>query len=220
MRSRTWKRVLLFIFTAVINRALLCAGSSVLWQIGVFDDSSHEFNLGIDPETGRPTAHPIDYTDPAENPVFVVGKSNPADWYAYQPGTSNGKAGFRAHPFTIQFDLLEKPEGLFTLELSVLHYSPRLPRLEVNVNGHRGLFYQHPILNYSRGDVANLFIPHYSKAMITCDLPTSFLQRGNNKLVFGRTPSAFSSISPRSPRGSLPLSYLCWIIALACPASR
>jgi hypothetical protein len=166
-----------------MNPALLCAGSSVLWQIGVFDDSAHEFNLGIDPESGRPTAHPIDYTDPADNPVFVVGKSDPMDWYAYQPATSNGKAGFRAHPFTIQFDLPEKPKGLFTLKLSLLDYTPRLPRLEVNVNGHRGLFYQHPILNYSGGDTANLFIPHYSKATITCDLPTDFLQRGTNKLV-------------------------------------
>ena len=168
----------------MINPTLLCAGSSVVWQIGVFDDSSHEFNLGMDPESGKPTAHPIDYTDPTNNPVFVVGKSDPAlDWYAYQPGTSNGKAGFRAHPFTIQFDLPEKPKGLFTLKISLLHYSPRLPRLEVNVNGHDGLFYQHPILNYSQGDIANLFLPQYSKATITCDLPTGFLRLGANKLV-------------------------------------
>ena len=183
MRSRTSKGLLLFIFTSLMNSALLWAGSSVLWQIGVFDDSSHEFNLGIDPETGRPTAHPIDYTNPADNPVFVIGRSSSLNWYAYQPATSNGKAGFRAHPFTVLFDLPEKPKGLFTLKLSLLDYSPRLPRLEVNVNGHRGLFYQHPILNYSGGDVAELFIPHYSKATITCDLPTDFLQRGTNRLV-------------------------------------
>jgi len=154
MRNLTWMGLLALLLAGILNPVLLPAASSVVWQIGVFDDSSHEFNLGIDPESGKPTAHPIDYTDPNNNPVFVIGKSNPAwDWYAYQPGTSNGRAGFRAHPFTIQFDLPEKPKGLFTLNLSPLDYSPRLPRLEVNLNGHRGLFYQHPVLNYGRGDI-------------------------------------------------------------------
>ena len=71
------------------------AGSQKLWQVGTFDESSQEFKAGG-----------IDYSNPAQDPVFTVGKSDPAtDWYAYQPGSANGKAGFRPHPFTVKFDL-------------------------------------------------------------------------------------------------------------------
>lgn len=184
MRSQVLRGILILLFLAVTNLLPTWAAAKILWQIGVFDDSSHEFRLANDPESGNPTANRVDYTNPADDPVFVVGKSNPAsDWYAYQPGSSNGKAGFRAHPFTIQFELPEKPSGLYTLKLSLLDYSPRLPRLQVTVNGHSGLFYQHPVLNYSAGDIANLFLPQYSKANIVCEIPTADLQRGTNSIV-------------------------------------
>jgi Polysaccharide lyase family 4, domain III len=86
------------------------ADSSIVWQIGKFDDSSYEFHQGI----------------PASDPVFVVGKSDLAkDWYRGQSGTSNGAAGFRAHPFTLKFDLPQAPRGLYTLKFSLLDYSVR-----------------------------------------------------------------------------------------------
>jgi hypothetical protein len=139
-----------------------------VWQIGKFDEASFEFHEGA----------------PATDPVFTVGKSDPAqDWYEDQPGTSNGVAGFREHPFTIKFELPQAPKGLYTLKLSLLTYTRGLPVLAVAMNGHRGRFFQHPILNYSGGNFRGHFIPHYAKSVITFDVPTQFLQQGTNTLV-------------------------------------
>ncbi len=77
--------------------------------------------------------------NPAQDPVFNVGKSDPAkDWYAYQPGSGNGRAGFRPHPFTVKFDLSTAPQGVFSLKVGLLAYMARLPRLQIEINGHRG----------------------------------------------------------------------------------
>ena len=144
------------------------ADSTVLWQIGKFDGSSYEFHHGV----------------PASDPVFVVGKSDASqDWYSIQPGTSNGKSGFRPHPFTVKFELPQPPRGLYTLELSLLVYSGRLPALDVSVNGHRGRFFQHPVLDYSGTEWPGHFIPHYSKTSMSFDLPIRCLQQGTNTLV-------------------------------------
>ena len=170
--------------TLVLAGSMASAAPETVWQIGQFDESSHEFNLGYDPTSGEPTKRPIDYTNPGEDPVYVVGKSDPSkDWLAYQPGNSNGKAGSRAHPFTILFELPQRPGGLYTLRVALLDYSPRLPWLEVSLNGHPAWFYQHPKLNYAAGDIGDLFIPHYSSSTITVELPTRFLQAGRNRLV-------------------------------------
>jgi len=146
--------------------------AETIWHIGVFDESSSEFSTKLD------------YTNPAQDPVFVVGKSNPArDWSAFQPGSGNGPAGFRAHPFTIEFDLAATPKGLYTLKVALLAYGPRLPWLQVEINGHRGWLYQRPKLAYSAGDQGILYLPHYSTAQIECALPTEDLAKGKNRLV-------------------------------------
>lgn len=150
------------------------ADSSVVWQIGKFDESSHEFRQGT----------------PPTDPVFVVGKSDPArDWCSEQPVGAgyapaiSDRATSEARPFTVRFELPQPPQGLYTLKLSLLAYSPRLPILEASVNGHYGRFYQHPVLNYSAGDMRGHFIPHYSKTTITFDVPTRLLNPGTNTLV-------------------------------------
>src|SRR5512146_2144649 len=101
-----------------------------LWQIGRFDHSSLEFNSAKAPE-------------PA--PVYVVGKTRPdKDWYGFQPGNANGKAGTRPHPFTIRFDLYGKPQGLYTLKLGMVVKTRRLSIVQVDLNGHQGWAYQRP----------------------------------------------------------------------------
>ncbi|HTS70161.1 MAG TPA: polysaccharide lyase family protein [Terriglobia bacterium] len=154
------------------------AASQVVWQIGRFDRSSAEFTLG---ETRAPQ------TVAGQAPrdiVFVVGKSKAElDWPAFQPGSSNGQAGYRAHPFAIQFDLPSKPQGLYTLKVGLLVETPRVSRLEVAINGHRALLFQHPVLDYSGGDVSAVFLPNYSADTITTDLPTALLRQGTNELV-------------------------------------
>ena len=143
----------LFFFVSLLNLQWLPlavgAGAEKVFQIGSFDVSSNEFNSGS-----------------AENPVYVVGKSNPAkDWFAVQPGTANTQAGTRPHPYTIQFDLVDPPLGLYTLKVGLLVKGAGIPWLQVEMNGHRGWFYRHPKLTYDmRADedayVANFISRH------------------------------------------------------------
>ena len=127
MQTVLWSIVLLYLF---LIPTVGWSQSFVIWQIGKFDDSSCEFHEGV----------------PPQDPVFIVGKSDPAkDWYRAQSGTSNGAAGFRAHPSTVKFELQQAPRGLYTLKFSLLVYSVRLPILGVSINSHGGRFFQHPI---------------------------------------------------------------------------
>ena len=72
---------------------------------------------------------------------------------------------------------------MYTLKVALLVESPRVSRLEVAINGHRALYFQHPVLDYSGGDVNSVFLPNYSADTITAELPTSFLRQGTNELV-------------------------------------
>jgi hypothetical protein len=147
--------------------------SQKVWQVGTFDESSQEFK-----GTG------IDYSNSSQDPVFYVGKSDPTrDWYAFQPGTGNGRAGFRPHPFTVKFDLPSAPQGVFSLKVGLLAYMARTPRLQIEINGHRGLFYLHPKLNYTGGDKNSVFIPIYSYGTIDAEFSSQFLVKGTNSLV-------------------------------------
>jgi alpha-mannosidase len=142
------------------------AQSSVVWQIGKFDDSSLEFQ-------SRSTA-----------PVFVVGKSDSVqDWSASQSATREGSPDYAARTSTVKFDLPEAPRGLYTLRLSLLAHTRRLPVIEVEINGRRGRFFQHPVLNFSRGNPATYSTPQYSKAVITFDVATAYLQQSANTLI-------------------------------------
>jgi len=97
------------------------------------------------------------------------------------------------------FDLPGSPEGLYTLVVALLHYSPRLPSLQIEINGHRGWFYQRPKLNYDAGDTANLFLPIYSADTINADLPTQYLQKGINKLVLTAIDESTERDDAQSP---------------------
>jgi len=154
------------------------AASKAVWQIGKFDQASGEFNHG---EVRPPI---LAAGHPKSDVLYIVGKSNPAtDWPAFQPGSANGSAEFRPHPYTIQFDLPETPRGLYTLRVALLVETPRVPRLQVEINAHRALLFQRPTLNYAGGDVGSVFLPAYSADTIAVDLPTNFLKKGTNELV-------------------------------------
>jgi alpha-mannosidase len=179
-RQSPWVRAVGFLLLASPAPSLVAA-TETIWQIGAFDESSAEFTTHRDAATGK---FEFDYSDPAKDPVFVVGKSEAAkDWLPFQPGTSNGRTGYRRHPFTIRFDLRERPVGSYTLDLALLAYSPRLPWIEVALNGHRAWVYQHPKLAYSAGDQWVFYLPYYSAARIRCELPAQYLVKGQNTLV-------------------------------------
>ena len=130
------------------------AAQEAVWRIGKFDQSSAEFHQG---EMKAPV---VAGAQRESEVLYIVGKSSPAtDWPAFQPGSSNGRAGFRPHPYTIQFDLPGAPRGLYTLKVALLVETPRVSRLQVEINGHRALLFQHPALDYAGGDVSSVFLP-------------------------------------------------------------
>jgi hypothetical protein len=152
--------------------------SQTLWQIGAFNFSSGEFSPG---RSGPPF---FGQRYPQGELIYVVGKSQPEqDWPAYQPGSTNGRTGFAPHPYTIQFELAEVPQGLVTLKVSLLVEGPRTPRLGVDVNGHHAVFNRHPQLNYAGGDREMVVNPIASADTIVAEINPAFLQKGTNKLV-------------------------------------
>jgi alpha-mannosidase len=153
----------------------LYAQENTLWQIGEFDQSSEEFGVSFG-FGSLPSAPP--------DPVYRVGTSDwKKDWSGFQPGSANGPAGSREHPFTVLFSLTGRPQGLYKLTVGVLPYMPRRPNLRVEVNGKRGMYYLRPRLSYDLGNFPTAFIPQYSYARLNIEIPPAFLQSGENKLV-------------------------------------
>ena len=164
-------RQLVFCLIAMIfvsHQAL--AGTEIVWQIGKFDHSSAEFN--------GPGALNFGNNYPQSPVMFIAGKSNATtDWPSFQPGTSNGKAGHRAYPYTIEFDLSTVPKGLYVLKVGfIAPDSGRLSILQVDINQHLGLAYQHPQFHDVPGS-------KYWDDTVEIELPTAALKQGKNKLV-------------------------------------
>lgn len=144
-----------------------------IWQIGTFDRASGEFRSSS-----------ANYADPKSDPVYRVGQSKDnEDWQRFQPGNANGMAGGREHPFTILFDLTAPPSGVFRLKVAILYETPRLSHLRLDLNGHTGLFYFHPQLDYGAGDWEGTFVPQTSADSKTIDLPAAWFQKTGNRLV-------------------------------------
>ncbi len=149
----------------------LAAAEQTVWEIGQFDQSSGEFH-----------AH-TDFSDPHYNPIFTVGKSDPSkDWPGEQPGSANADAGARPHPYTIVFNLTNPPRGAYRLVVSVVLNRPRVPFLQVEINGKSGLFYFHRKVSYYPGD-GGVDSPIYGGDQLELALPTAALKRGENRLA-------------------------------------
>ncbi|MGA3196293.1 MAG: polysaccharide lyase family protein [Terriglobales bacterium] len=144
-----------------------------IWRIGEFDRASAEFRSSS-----------ADYADPKFDPVYRVGQSKDnEDWQRFQPGNANGMAGAREHPFTILFDLTAPPTGVFCLKIAILYETPRLSHLRLDLNGHTGIFYFHPQLDYGAGDWEGTFVPQTSADSKTIDLPAAWFEKTGNHLV-------------------------------------
>src|ERR1039458_1500082 len=149
------------------------AQERVIWSIGTFDNASGEFRAKSD-----------DYSDPRFDPVYRVGKSKDGeDWQRFQPGPANGMAGGREHPFTILFDLHDPATGVFRLKIAILYETPRLSHLKVDLNGHSGIFYFHPQLDYGAGDWEGTFVPQTSVDSTIIDVRGQWLRQSDNRLV-------------------------------------
>jgi hypothetical protein len=135
----------------------------VIWKIGSFDESSSEF----DGQTSTPR-------------VFVVNKSQPREWQGVQQAVLPGKAE-AATPHKIQFELAGAPQGTYSLRLGLIVHTPRAPVVQVDVNGHKGLFDQH-LDEYKEGNTEASIFPQYAIGAITIDIPSDFLREGTNEI--------------------------------------
>jgi hypothetical protein len=127
------------------------------WQIGKFDESPVEFSDHVNPSV-----------------EFRVGTGNAAkDWPASQQ---------TGHTYKIVFSL-SAVDGPYLLKIGTLIDRPRIPALQVEVNGHAGMFYLHPKLSYSRSDFTYAFDPHESQSTISIEIPSAFLKNGENMLA-------------------------------------
>ena len=152
--------------------------SKVVWRIGKFDESPSEMNTG---KAGPPL---FGSRYPAGELVYIVGKSKSAvDWPAYQEGVEIDRPGSHPHPYTVQFNLSSPPSGVYTLKVGLLSETARVARLQVEINGHRGIFYQHPLLSYAGGDREMVVSPIAASDTIVFDFPARFLRKGTNRLV-------------------------------------
>lgn len=138
--------------------AVPVSGQNTVWEIGKFDKSSLEFS-----------------TPPASQIVYKAGKGNSAVGW---PGEQRIGSSYE-----IEFNLESAPEGTYTLRISALTYSPRIPALKLQINGHDGTFYLAPKLSYYLGDQRSIFDPHYSSNDLSIVVPTRFFKAGVNNLT-------------------------------------
>ncbi len=170
---RTRAPVLLVFLTLVLHGLFPVpahGATRTLWRIGPFDRSSREFKAEFDSNTfGEGHSHLL----------YQVGRSEEKkDWPGFHPGSANGVAGGREHPYTVVFSLKSPPRGTFTLKISTLHRTPRRPRLRVEINGRWGNFFFRPRLTYEFENPADSSTPHYSFDSMDVALPAGYFRMG------------------------------------------
>lgn len=154
------------------------AATRPVWQIGTVNHSPYDFNIesGGDPLFGA--------RFPKVDPVYIVGKSTPAtDWPAYQWASTIAGPDSHLHPYAIEFDLKNAPAGVFVLKLGLISQTATTAVMQVDINGHKGLFYQHPKLSYAGGDRDMVTLPRGGEDTITVDFPAQFLHQGSNRIT-------------------------------------
>jgi hypothetical protein len=179
MRSKFKFSFMAGVLLPVLTVSLLCASSAqnnakrVVFQIGEFNRTSFEFASG----------------NPQQKVNFVVSQSDPAkDWFGRQPAvlSSAGKSqesSIETAPRAISFSLAGPPKGAYRLHVALLIENSSVPALKIDINGKHGIFYLHPRLDYSGGDLVDVFFPAYSTADVEFDFPGSYLQARANTIT-------------------------------------
>ena len=148
------------------------AAGKVLWQIGLFNDAHYEFHAGV----------------PSRPPLYVVGHDHDRNWYAFQPAGARKLDGAilrPAVPYTVEFTLRHLRPGAYRLRIAMLvaKIGKRVPWLQVDINGHRGWFFQRWRLDWKDGDQRDNVLPQYSSSVLRIHLPFRALRAGRNRLV-------------------------------------
>lgn len=146
---------------ALLAAPALAAADTTVWRIGKFDHASVEFH-------GRE----------ADTPPVIDANAPDAEahWPARQAGSGNVKEGSKAHPRIVRFALNESPSGVYTLAVVALAGNPRVPRLELDLNGTPGSVYLDRQLTYFAEGRPDSPINGEARARIT--VPASLLRPG------------------------------------------
>ncbi len=164
-------RLLLAALATALLAAAAGAAETTVWQIGTFDNSSHEF-------TGR-----FDFSRLTATPVFTIGTSDAAtDWPASQPGSKNSSAGARPHPISIVFNLPGKPRGGYTLVVAAVLTHSRVPFMKVELNGKTGYAYFERKVSYDAGN-PGYDSPIYGTGRIELPIAAEAFRPGENHLT-------------------------------------
>ena len=148
------------------------AAETLLWQLGKPDYSAHEFGAAPNRNTPLPVVVQIGAAGSPE-------KQLPG----YQPGSSNGRTGAKPYPYTLVFNLAGPPRGAFYLDLTLLYRQPRVPSLQVEWNGKRGMYFFNPELGAQLGGENDQFNPIHSVAHRKLEFPASLFRAGENRLT-------------------------------------
>jgi len=157
----------------------LAQGERSIWKIGDFDSSFAEF--GTD--------------STATSRVFVISKSQPQDWFGTQQAVLPDKIG-ETTSRRIQFELSEAPQGIFKLKLGLIVLTPRLPLIQVDVNGHKGWFHQHPETDNREGNIEGAIFPQYSIGTLAIEIPSEFFRQGSNNISLTAITDPLSTALP------------------------
>ena len=152
----------------------LRAGENVVWQIGKCDGNYAELAIarrGVEAYTG---SFPSDVT-------FLVGKDDAAKAWPYiQPGPADGWAGSKTHPFTIIFNIPDKPKGSYRLSISLVNtHSVIPPTYEISVNGNTDRVDLPP----GAGDEAMANASKGKPHTLDVAIPASYFRSGENRIV-------------------------------------
>jgi hypothetical protein len=144
---------------------LLLSAQTTVWRLGAFDHSAHEFQ-------GR---------EGKDVPVVDVNSPDAAKlWPASQAGSLNAHAGSKPHPREIHFRLDSAPQGIYTLDMSIMLGNPRVPRLEIEVNGTPGSVFLHRQLSYHAE--GRMDSPINGEAREAIPIPAAVFRQGENTL--------------------------------------
>jgi hypothetical protein len=156
---------LLPISFALLAAPALSAADTTVWRIGKFDHASAEFH-GREADT---------------LPVIDANSAEAAaHWPARQDGSGNVKAGSKAHARTVRFALNEPPSGVYTLVMAAMVGNPRVPHLELDLNGTPASIYLDRRLTYFAEGRQDSPINGEAQARIA--VPAPLLLPGQNEL--------------------------------------
>jgi hypothetical protein len=147
----------MFLLLATLFSGTAWAGTTrTLWEIGTDDPAKALFR-----------------SEPKDHVVYEVGKS---DWKTDWPSDERTGAAYEVH-----FTTDGVPKGVFLLKVRTMFYYRDNAALEVNINGHKGVFYPHPDPFYLANGM------HANTATIA--IPARYMQKGTNTLIFSAADS-------------------------------